>query len=282
MNAEEALTMAQLNFTVEKVDLQTIDNVKLDRAFATRRTDVSGTDAILGIVGKNYRIIQNHEMLNILDPLVSRKELIYHTAGAIGRGERVWLLAKLPDQIKLNGNDIIDKYLLIFNCHDGSSSLIVKTCFTRVVCNNTLQVALGEKLERVTIRHTTNAEEKLGWATTIMGLANKQFEDTEITMDKMSLKKITDEQLLAYIDNVMKFPSNDLDKTIGQIRKKTELAELYYVGKGCELSKGTVWGALNMVTEYADHRENINEKAFFGSYNALKNRAWYLANLLLN
>ena len=119
LTAEEAIKAAHLDWTVEKREIyfkEEIDVFKSANAFATVRTDIN---LPLGIVSKNYKPIQNLEAFNFMDTLTMTKEAKYHTAGALFSGERVWILTKLPEQIVVLDEDVVDRYLLLVNNHDG-------------------------------------------------------------------------------------------------------------------------------------------------------------------
>ena len=130
--AAAAIQAANLDWKVEKVPLH-IHQGKFCREvpdrFAIVRNDESlfqGPPTVLGIVGRDYTPLQNREAFDWFDPIADGAKAIYHTAGALGDGERVWILAKLPDAIQVIGDDIADKFLLLSNSHDGSSSVQVK------------------------------------------------------------------------------------------------------------------------------------------------------------
>src|SRR5690606_31902054 len=152
----EAIKYAGLDYTVKKRYLftygddtspETEDNdcvmewrVDVPEHFATVRTD---TDEVLGVVGKDYEIVQNTEAFHFFDDLVGGNGGIkYETAGALGKGEKVFITAKLPDVLRVGKDDLIEQYLLLTTSHDGYGC--IKAAFTpiRVVCNNTLNAAL--------------------------------------------------------------------------------------------------------------------------------------------
>jgi phage/plasmid-like protein (TIGR03299 family) len=251
--AEEAIKESQMDFLVEKFPLFTkIKNKEIDipNEFATIRTD---TNTILGTVGKNYTVVQNREVFNFFDPIIDEEEAIYHTAGVLGKGEKIWLLAKLPDYIRIEGtDDIIEKYVLLCTSHNGSMPLLMKFTPVRVVCNNTLTMALQGAEQKVTVRHTPNAEFKIREAHKKLGLINKLAKELEDAYNRMTKVKMSDSETVEFLKKV--FPDTDKVTTKTEnIRNKCY--ELIKVGAGMEMKhcKGTLWGAYQGVVEYADH-----------------------------
>jgi phage/plasmid-like protein (TIGR03299 family) len=106
----------------------------------------------LGIVGDRYDVLQNREAFNFFDQIAGEGRAICHTAGALGDGERIWILAKLPDDIVVAGRDRVEKFLLLSNSHDGESAVPVKFTPIRVACRNTLTQALSRGFTH-TARH---------------------------------------------------------------------------------------------------------------------------------
>jgi phage/plasmid-like protein (TIGR03299 family) len=138
-NAELAIQAAGLDYQVELQDMTTPRGSLVPGRKAVVRSD---TDDVLGVVSDSYTTIQNHECFSFLDSIVSAGELKYHTAGALGKGEKVWMLAKLPGEIRLkDSEDVTEQYLLLSNSHDGRSALRVFFTPIRVVCANTLGAA---------------------------------------------------------------------------------------------------------------------------------------------
>jgi phage/plasmid-like protein (TIGR03299 family) len=283
--AREAIEAAGLNYTVVKKPLKEVvelihPDVVSDR-WATVRTD---TGDVLGIVGNSYEPLQNRDAFRFFDSVVGTNEALYETAGALGRGERIWILAKLPGFIKVGGNDIVNKYLLLSNSHNGSSPVQVKLTPIRVVCNNTLTAALQGAGE-VNIRHTLNAAEEMKQALSLLGLSNSLYEQLDAIFNRMALTKISDKQLLDYVRALV--PDNEEEEEnakANDIRKA--FLELYESGQGADLSRGTLWGAFNCVTEYTDHKMEDNpttrlESIWFGRGEQLKLKAFQLAKRMM-
>ena len=285
--AREAIECAGLNFTVVKKPLEEVVEVShpesVPHRWATVRTD---TGAVLGIVDDSYEPVQNRDAFTFFDNLVGADEAIYETAGVLGRGERIWILAKLPGYIKVNRKDIVGKYLLLSNSHDGSSLVRVKLTPIRVVCNNTLTAALQGEGE-VHIRHTSKAAEEMKQALSLLGLTNSLFERLGAIFNRMALTKITDKQLQDYVKALVpdKGEGEDEDFEKNERIRKAFL-ELHASGQGADLSRGTLWGAFNCVTEYTDHGTEGNpgtrlESMWFGRGEQLKLKAFQLAERMM-
>ena len=284
--ARETIDTAGLNFTVLKIPLSLAmkpnhaTDLSLVR-WATVRTD---TGDVLGNVGAGYEPIQNRDAFTFFDSLVAANKAIYETAGALGRGERIWILARLPGFIKVHGNDIVGKYLLLSNSHDGSSLVRVKLTPIRVVCNNTLTAALQGAGE-IHIRHTSNAAEDLKQAQALLGLSNDLYVQLEAIFNRMALTRISDKQLLDYVKALV--PDNEqAEDNVKPEGIRNAFLELYASGRGADLARGTLWGAFNCVTEYTDHVMGDNPKTrlesiWFGQGEQLKRAAFQLAERMM-
>lgn len=284
--AQEAIETAGLDFTVEKVAIKTDPgDFPVPRYYATVRTD---TKIVLGVVGSRYTPIQNRDAFITFDALVGGGEAIYHTAGALGEGERIWILAKLPDFIRVNGNDVVEKFLLLTNSHDGTAPVRVKLTPIRVVCQNTLSVALSGSEQEVRIRHTNGAEAKLAHAHEILGLTNHLYGQLETIFRGMAQKKVDQREASRYVTGVFR---ND-PPILSTNRLKPvhdKIFELMETGSGSGESRGTLWGAYNAVTEYVDHvrRSRVLDgrhlnSVWFGRGEKIKKRAFQVATGILN
>lgn len=168
--------------------------MKVPNYFANIRTD---NNTVLGVVGKDYHIVQNREAFSFFDSIVGGGNgILYETAGAMGNGERIFITAKLPDYIRVgNGDDITEKYIFLTTSHDGSGSITAAFTPIRVVCQNTLNASLRNMSNVVRIRHTSGAKQRLEDAHKVMGLANKLSTQLEETFNYWAKIKIGDAEM---------------------------------------------------------------------------------------
>jgi len=279
--AREAIEKAGLDFTVMKKPLELNPGLKQD-AYATVRTD---THEILGFVNKSYEPIQNIDAFTFFDDLVAENEAVYETAGVFGKGECIWILAKFPGYINVHGNDIVNKYLLLINSHEGNSHVRVKLTPIRVVCNNTLTAAL-QGAGDVEISHTSKAIQDLEQANTLLGLSNYLYEQLSAVFNGMAARKITKEQLREYVQALV--PDNEEAENTARTEKiRNSVLQLHDSGRGAHLARGTLWGAFNSVAEYTDHmmlEEDSTTRLksiWFGHGEQLKLKAFHLAQRML-
>jgi phage/plasmid-like protein (TIGR03299 family) len=283
--SRKAIEAAGLDYTVVKKPLKDVVEkshpADPSHRWATVRTD---TGEVLGIVGDSYKPVQNRDAFAFFDTLVSADKAIYDTAGALGHGEHVWILAKLPGFITVRGKDIVNKYLLLSNSHDGSSPVRVKLTPVRVVCNNTLSAALQGAGE-VRVPHTSQAPKDLEQARSLFSLANVLYGRLEPIFTRMALKKITDKQLMDFVKALVPDNEENADKAKATAIQKACL-DLHESGQGAELSRGTLWGAFNCVAEYSDHKMEEDPLArlasiWFGRGARLKLKAFQLAERMM-
>ena len=284
--AAEAIQLAGLDFMVKLKPMKTTVNRKriiIPKAYATVRTDTSD---ILGVVGSRYQPIQNKDAFAFFDALIGKDEAIYHTAGVLGKGEQIWILAKLPGYIRVGKNDPVEKYLLLVNSHDGTAVVRAKLTPIRVVCSNTLSIALQGGEQEVRIKHTANAVHKLEQAHKLLGLTNNLYTQLDTIFNRMSQKKISEKQLIEYVKALV--PSNpDAQYQTRNENIRDAILELHESGQGAESSRGSLWGVYNAVTEYSDHVQHSRDtnkqlrSIWFGGGERLKLKAFALANRML-
>jgi phage/plasmid-like protein (TIGR03299 family) len=201
--SKEALQFAGLDYTVAKRKLFTFDSeneaanedieikipeIAVPNYFATIRTD---NETVLGVVGKDYEVVQNIDAFSFFDAIVGGDGIQYETAGALGKGERIFITAKLPNYIKVGNDDLIEQYLFLTTSHDGGGSITAAFTPVRIVCNNTLNAALRNHSNAFKIRHTANAKERLEEAHKLMGITNQLSNELERIFNQWAKVRIT-------------------------------------------------------------------------------------------
>jgi len=278
----EAIKYAGLDYTIEKRKLFTFDNenqnsdpdteiiipeIEVPGYFATLRTD---TEQVLGVVGKDYEVVQNKDAFSFFDAIVEGDGIQYETAGALGKGERIFITAKLPGYIRVGSDDLIEKYLFLTTSHDGYGSITAAFTPVRLVCANTLNAALRNHTNSIKIRHTANAKERLEQAHKVMGISNKLSVELETIFSRWSKVRITDPEVKKLIWLAM-VPNKEVLHNI-QSGKDDELSTCF--NNMCnsvfeyakisptqlhETTKGTVFGAYNAVTGYFQNVRNYKD-----------------------
>jgi phage/plasmid-like protein (TIGR03299 family) len=283
--SKEALIFAGLDYSVEKRKLFTYDTennngdadtdiiipeIEVPNYYATIRTD---TEEVLGVVGKDYQVVENVDAFSFFDSIVGGDGIQYETAGALGKGERIFITAKLPGYIKVGREDLIDQYLFLTTSHDGFGSITAAFTPVRIVCNNTLNAAFRNCRNSIKIRHTASANERLEQAHKVMGISYKLSEYLETTFNKWSEIRITDRQLRKLIQLAM-VPNKEAWQNL-QTGEEHSFSSCYrnicdsvfeYAmcseSQQTKTTKGTVFGAYNAITGYFQNvRSYKNDEA---------------------
>ncbi len=272
MIAEQAIKLANLDYEVDKTSVcaaipvakmegdQMVGGIiypEFENRFATYRTD---TNVPLGQVGTIYEIVQNKDAFGFFDAIIDSGEAIFETAGALGKGERIFVTAKLPDDILVNG-DPCNKYIVLTNSHNGTSSIIAGFTNVRVVCANTLQAAMSGLQNKVSIQHRAGAKEKIAEAYKVMNIASKYMSEVEGIFTQMANTPLNDTKLRTYITDVMKNDiktdnPEDMAKISTQLKNKVDSIFAFALGhetQDTKATRGTVYGAYNAISGYYSH-----------------------------
>jgi phage/plasmid-like protein (TIGR03299 family) len=248
-----------LDWEAELVPLLTADTqAKVEHQAVRRKTD----GRILGVVGKNYHVLQNREAFQWFQPFLDAKEAALHTAGSLQEGSRVWVLAKMNrDPLIIAPGDEVEKFILLSHGHDGS--LAVRVGFTpiRVVCSNTLALAhRADASKLIRVRHSASVVENLDSIRAVMSLANAEFEATADQYRLLARKSINQADLRRYIKKVLKVEGDKIStRTMNMMQQITALCEF---GRGNDLASvsGTYWTAYNGVNEWLSYNRGHNQQ----------------------
>ena len=215
----------------------------------------------LAVVGKGYEVVQFSEVARTLVEAAGDVKAVFTTAGTLGPfGIKGWLLGELPDPIKVKGDPSpIRKYVLGTTGHDGVTAVVIKNVATRVVCANTLGVALGERGGATwRIQHTANAKTRLDEA----GKAFRQLADSYTRLGELAkvlaVTPFSTMQMRATIDRVMPVPRDDRDHARLEA-ERGKVIQLFETAVGIERVRGTAWAAFQGWTEYADHHRLVRD-----------------------
>lgn len=257
MTTEEAIKLAHLDYNVELIPLcgqYEGNDICFPRYKGVVRTD---NNVGLGIVGNKYRPLQNHEAFLFLDELVGSGEAIIETAGALGKGEVIFISAKFPSFISVKDEDI-ENYFLITHAHDGSAAITIRFTSVCVVCNNTLTAALRGMNNRISIKHTLNAKNNMLKGAKLLGIKN-QFEiDLDNLASELAANKVNDNTAKEYFGDVF-YPNEPITPHKNQLLK--QVFENYKEGLGSSLEarKDTAWGLVNAVSGYYQNIKQYKE-----------------------
>ena len=268
MTSAEAIVLGGMNWRVDVAPIAPVKLVKgqqvtlpmSDRWFATVRSD---TQQILGIVGSYYQPIQNQEAFSFFDSVVQQGLAMYEVVGCLGRGEVIWLLAKVPGELRIAGtDDISHKYLLLTTRHDGQMSLRMFYTPVRVVCQNTLTTALHsrESTDGIRIRHLSNMACHIEEAKKMLGMVNTRFEKLNDAFNLMNRISVDTQWVNSYVNQL--FPSQSSKPQVGaNLRNKREqvISMMDLPENSFPKIRGTVWSAYNAVTSWVDHARPIKK-----------------------
>ena len=297
MTAEEAIKNSNLDYEVDKTNVYfncgTDCMSEIDGYFATYRKD---TNDYLGMVKSRYEIVQNRDAFGFFDAIIDSGEAIFETAGALGNGERIFLVAKLPDDFEIAGEKI-EKYIMLTNSHDGSSSVIAGMTNIRVVCNNTLQAALKGLENKVSIDHVSGAKNKLKEAHRVMGIASKYSGDVKDIFNQMADRKMTEGQYREFFESVFtpeyivamtSAEEKEMSTRLKNMIEGTTQFAFTHPTQTTEATYATLWGAYNAVSGYYNYiktfksTEDKFNSQFFGVANKKMLKSFNQAVSLIN
>jgi phage/plasmid-like protein (TIGR03299 family) len=246
-------------------------------------------EVLLGIVSRRYQPLQNAEAFGFFDPIVAEKKAYFETAGALGEGERIWVMAKMPGAMQIVPGDDCLKYLLLSNTHSGDGSVIVKFTSVRVVCQNTLMLAMKDGQKAYRVRHSKKMQFKLDELTEFMSLTQDIFLSAEQSFRRLAKIPMVGDRLDCYLEAV--FPLTEAHKKNGTKPPRWDfLREIFEGRQDLQIPgvRGTLWGAYNAITMFEDYKESQTdeqpeqrlERTWFGGGADIKLKALEKANEL--
>ena len=253
----EALKLAGLDWTVVQEPVYT-DNQELIKGY---KANVRSSDRkVLGVVSDRYKVVQNTDAFSFTDELLG-KGVRYETAGALQEGRRVWLLARLPKEYVIAG-ERISPYLVFSNTHDGSGSVKVAVTPVRVVCNNTLNLALNNAKRSFSMVHTGNIHDKIQEAKDTLFMAESYMDSLGIEFEQLRRQKMTDAQVSEYIELLLPMeeePTPIQSRNIMKLRR--DMGQRYYEAPDLQKVGKNAYRFLNAVSDFATHSRPLRRTA---------------------
>ena len=255
--SEDAIVAAGLDWSVEKKPIFDADGNQIPNYFANTRDK---DNSVLGVVGGRYEIVQNKDAFAFTDALVD-EGLRYATAGSLREGKCIWLLAEMPTTKILD--DEIGNFICFTNTFDGSGAVQCIMTPVRIVCSNTLNLALSSAKRKWSTRHIGDIQSKLREAQITLGLINKYNEELKTELEGLADIRISDAEVEAMLDNI--YPVKEADS---DIRKKRvdRLKEGFFVclqAPDIKQYKNTKFAVAMAATDFADHSEPMRKTSNF-------------------
>lgn len=277
VNSDEAIKLAGLDWLVKQGQgfMKLEDKfIPTDNVFNYRTSD----NAILGVVKGQYKVVQNSEAFAFTDAMIDTGLVTYETAGSLAGGKQVWMLAKLPETSILGEAHV--PYLLFNNSHDGFGSVRVTMTNTRVVCQNTLNIALNNAPRIWSCAHKGDMENKLHEAQATMRAANTYMKEFEKEAERLAAKKVSPEEVRKIMDIL--FPVGDESLGLRKINNLIYLKanfEQALARPDIENFKNTAFGLINAASDFVLHTAPLRKTA---SYNENRLRSFMDGNPILD
>ena len=256
-DSREALRLAGLDWRVVQKSIQTRDGVQIPGFKANMRdTD----NRVLGVVTDRYKVVQNEDAFAFTDKLLG-EGVTYETAGSLQDGRRTWLLAKLPQRYIISGDEITP-YLVFMNTHDGTGAIKAAMTPVRVVCQNTLNLALSTARRSWSTNHTGDIAGKLEDARYTLLYADQYMSELGKEIDRMNHIKLSERQVLEYIDALFPLydePTPQQKKNLA--RMKEDMQARYFDAPDLKSVGRNGYRFINAVSDFATHAKPLRESA---------------------
>ena len=255
--SEDALRLAGLNWSVVQEPVYTEQKEQVEGW----RANIRDSDRkVLGVVTDRYKVIQNRDAFAFTDALLG-EGVRYETAGSLLGGRKVWLLAHMPHEYIISG-ERISPYLLFSNTHDGSGAVRVALTPIRVVCNNTLNLALSTANRCWSMIHTGNIKGKLEEARNTLFLAEQYMDSLGKEFERLRMKKLSDQAVKEYIEILLPLEEDATPiqrKNTGRLRE--DLRFRYFEAPDLKELGKNAYRFVNAVSDFATHAEPLRKTA---------------------
>ena len=249
--SKDALRYAGLDWEVLQTPVYMENGIEIPNY----KANVRSTDgSCLGIVTNRYQIVQNTEAFEFTDAIVGETEngvVTYETAGSLCGGRKIWLLAKMPVQKVLD--DDVEPYMFFSNSHDGSGAIKVGMTPIRIVCNNTLNMALASAKRSWSTKHVGDMQSKLEEAKLCLSMADKYMKNLDIEADRLANAKLYKEQIDEILDEMFPIDDNDTDRKKQNVQSVKDSFYVAYFMPDILKFGESAWRAVNAMSDMVTH-----------------------------
>ena len=276
---------AGMDWQIEASDVRYLTgnaNVGVIRAYPEQKVLYrSDTKAPLAVVSKRFQVVQPGEILEFYRDLTEIGGFALETAGVLREGRKFWALARTGQSVSLKGRDRVDGYLLLATACDGTLATTAQFTSVRVVCNNTLQVALGNTSGAIKVPHRSQFDPEA--VKRQLGITVAAWDGFVERMKALVDRPLDPDSMEGLLRRVLTYAGQDGKAPVVNEQAVANVRALYEGGgRGALLtsSRGTAWGLLNGITEYIDHHrrarsdDHRRDAAWFGQGAQIKQRAW--------
>ncbi len=256
-DSKHALELAGLNWSVFQKELTTVDGIPVP-GFKANLRDMD--NRVLGVVTDRYKVIQNNQAFSFTDALLG-EGVRYETAGSLQNGRRTWILAKLPQKYIISGDEITP-YLVFMNSHDGTGAVKAAMTPIRVVCQNTLNLALSTAKRSWSTNHVGDIQGKLEDAKYTLLYADKYMAELGKAIDQLNQQKLSDRKVYEYIDALFPLVDNASEQQKKNLcRMKEEVKVRYFDAPDLAHVGKNAYRFVNAVSDFATHAKPLRERA---------------------
>lgn len=266
-DVKTALIFAGLDWNVESRSVFDANGNIYPNYKANVRQD---NDKLLGIVTDKYHVVQNQEAFEFVDNLVN-EGFEFSKAGTFRDSKSIWVMGNLPKE-KILGDDISNNVIFV-NSHDGTSGVKVMMTPIRIICSNMMNYALREADRIWSVKHTGSITYKLEEAKSTLGLATKYMEALNDESERLAKMKITEAQINSIFDKMFPVDASTTARKINNIAIMKDNYMHCYNAADLANFKGTVYGALQAMSDYVSHREpsRVTNNYYSNRWNTLIN-----------
>ena len=255
--SREALQIAGLDWKVFQEPIYTAGKEPI-QGFKVNVRDIDRK--VLGVVSDRYKIVQNQEAFSFTDELLG-EGVRYETAGSLQNGRKVWLLARMPHEYIISG-ERITPYLVFFNSHDGSGAIKAALTPIRVVCQNTLNLALSTAKRSWSMIHTGNIQGKIQEARDTLFMAEKYMDSLGKEFENLRKKKLSDRQVQEYIEILLPIEDGSTPQQIRNMKRLREDLKLrYFDAPDLKDVGNNGYRFVNAVSDFATHGNPLRRTA---------------------